>query len=114
VPGCTARHFLEIHHIVHWLDGGRTDTDNLLMLCPHHHRLHHGGRLAISGNADVPDGVVFTDRAGRPIRPSGAQPIPPAGPPPPPTSVYQHPTGERLDTRWLALKGPPVPSAAVA
>jgi hypothetical protein len=29
VPGCDTRHGLEIHHIVHWEDGGPTDTPNL-------------------------------------------------------------------------------------
>jgi hypothetical protein len=118
VPGCTARHFLEVHHIIHWLAGGLTDTENLVSLCPHHHRLHHRGRLGISGNADAADGdadaVVFTDHSGRPIRPSGARPIPPAGPPPPPTGVYRHPTGERLDPSWLALRVPETSRAAVA
>ena len=34
VPGCTADRFVEIHHVAHWLDGGPTDTSNLLSLCP--------------------------------------------------------------------------------
>ena len=29
VPGCTADRFVEIHHIIHWLDGGPTDAWNL-------------------------------------------------------------------------------------
>ncbi len=61
VPGC-GRHHVEIHHIVHWLDGGPTNTWNLVALCPHHHRLHHRGLLHITGNADRPDGLVFADR----------------------------------------------------
>ena len=40
-PGCRARHFLEVHHIVHWDDGGRTDLINLRLLCDHHHRWAH-------------------------------------------------------------------------
>jgi hypothetical protein len=40
-PGCTARHFLEIHHIVHWNDGGATTLSNLKLLCSHHHRASH-------------------------------------------------------------------------
>ncbi|MBW8750671.1 MAG: DUF222 domain-containing protein, partial [Propionibacteriales bacterium] len=31
------------HHIEHWVDGGPTSLDNLILLCGHHHRLiHHG------------------------------------------------------------------------
>ena len=40
-PGCRARHFLQVHHIVHWDDGGRTDLINLRLLCDHHHRWSH-------------------------------------------------------------------------
>ena len=32
------------HHIWHWSNGGPTCLSNLVLLCPHHHRLiHHGG-----------------------------------------------------------------------
>jgi hypothetical protein len=40
-PGCGARRFTEAHHIVWWRDGGRTDLDNLLLICSFHHRLVH-------------------------------------------------------------------------
>jgi hypothetical protein len=104
-----------VHHIVHWLDGGVTDTFNLICLCPHHHRLHHRGRLGICGNADAPDGVIFTNAHGRPIAQTGAEPIPPSGPPPPPTGTYRHPSGERLDTRWFEFhRSPPAASASRA
>ncbi len=39
-PGCgavSAR--CEAHHIVPWWAGGRTDLDNLALLCPHHHKI---------------------------------------------------------------------------
>lgn len=42
-PGCTARHYVDAHHIRHWADGGETRLDNLLLLCRHHHRLVHEG-----------------------------------------------------------------------
>ncbi|MEV4320576.1 DUF222 domain-containing protein [Actinocrispum sp. NPDC049592] len=29
------------HHIVHWRNHGPTKVDNLVLLCPHHHRLVH-------------------------------------------------------------------------
>jgi hypothetical protein len=40
-PGCGARRFTEVHHIVWWRHGGRTDLDNLLLICSFHHRLVH-------------------------------------------------------------------------
>ncbi|PRQ10283.1 hypothetical protein C1Y63_12335, partial [Corynebacterium sp. 13CS0277] len=42
-PGCTKAHgLLEAHHLKRWADGGRTDLDNLVMLCPKHHKLNEG------------------------------------------------------------------------
>ena len=107
VPGCGHNRWLQVHHIVHWEDGGATDTANLLALCARHHRLHHRGGLGIAGDADEPDGVVFTDARGRRLTGCG-RPAPP-GPelgaavarlqlqP----ATYGHPSGERLDTRWI-------------
>ena len=31
----------EAHHVEHWLDGGRTDLSNLVLLCHAHHHDHH-------------------------------------------------------------------------
>lgn len=44
-PGCTRRpNRTHAHHIRHWVDGGPTDPDNLVLLCRyHHHLVHHGG-----------------------------------------------------------------------
>ncbi|HEX6232490.1 MAG TPA: DUF222 domain-containing protein [Jiangellaceae bacterium] len=44
-PGCTRpAPWCIAHHIVHWADGGRTDLDNLVLLCTWHHTVvhHHG------------------------------------------------------------------------
>ncbi len=106
VPGCSHDRHLEVHHIIHWTGDGPTDTWNLITLCSHHHRLHHRGRLGISGNADEPDSLVFTDHLGRVITPSGARPRPPTGPPPPIAGRYEHPLGERLDPHWVDLTPP--------
>ncbi|MEU5847695.1 HNH endonuclease signature motif containing protein [Saccharopolyspora shandongensis] len=38
----------EAHHIQHWVDGGATDLDNLVMLCAHHHRTLHNQRWDIT------------------------------------------------------------------
>jgi hypothetical protein len=48
-PGCRTRFFLEVHHIIHWEDGGPTDMVNLITYCSHHHRsLHENGGAATS------------------------------------------------------------------
>ena len=40
-PGCERQTFLHAHHVRHWLWGGRTDIENLVLLCGFHHRLLH-------------------------------------------------------------------------
>ncbi len=102
VPGCTNDRFVEIHHIIHWLEGGPTDTWNLVSLCPRHHRLHHQGRLGIAGNADDGLGVAFTDSIGRAIGPNGP-PRPPGGELPRPEAPYRPPLGGRVDYAWVGL-----------
>ena len=42
-PGCTHDRFLHGHHMQHWLHGGKTNVDNLVLLCTHHHHLFHEG-----------------------------------------------------------------------
>ncbi len=64
-PGCKHTH-LEIHHVVWWSLGGKTDLDQLVGLCTRCHHLLHRGRLHITGNAV--DGFRFTNRSGRPLR----------------------------------------------
>jgi len=63
-PGCVERRYVEAHHVVHWVDGGRTDLDNLLLLCwRHHHAVHEGGyTIRFAGRALTvwrPDGTVL-------------------------------------------------------
>lgn len=105
VPGCGSR-FVEVHHVVHREDGGTHEVSNLACLCPRHHRMHHHGRLGIVGDADVPDGLEFTDHLGRPMRPGSAA-RPPTGPPPSPPEPYRHPSGERLDPTAVCFNSPP-------
>jgi len=71
-PGCASTAFVQIHHVIHWVDLGPTDTPNLVSLCPHHHDRHHAGDFDIRGDADLPDGLTFTNRRGHPIRPAPA------------------------------------------
>ncbi len=107
VPGCGHDRYVEVHHIVHWNSGGRTDTPNLICLCAAHHRLHHQGKLGIEGDADTKNGITFTDADGRDLAESGARPKPPGAPPPPIEGTYQHPIGGRLDTRSLYFNDDP-------
>jgi hypothetical protein len=67
-PGCTHTRWLQAHHIRHWLHGGGTDVDNLVMLCAFHHRLVHdrGFRILRRG----PD-LLFTTPSGQPVPPAG-------------------------------------------
>ena len=51
-PGCSNKRFVHGHHIEHWLHGGRTSLDNLVMLCSFHHRLIHEGGFSIRLAAD--------------------------------------------------------------
>lgn len=42
VRGCRRRPAqCQAHHVRHWLDGGATDLDNLVLLCHAHHHDHH-------------------------------------------------------------------------
>jgi len=43
IAGCTSRYRLQAHHIIRWVDGGRTDAENLTTVCWfHHHVVIHG------------------------------------------------------------------------
>lgn len=73
VPGCAVHYDrCKLHHIVWWRDGGRTDLDNLLPVCRHHHtRLHADGwEISLGSNRElvirIPDGNVM--RTGPPRR----------------------------------------------
>ena len=57
-PGCGHTRFLHGHHVQHWLAGGPTRLDNLVLLCSRHHRLLHEGGCFIERTADGP-GLVF-------------------------------------------------------
>ncbi len=90
-PGCTSTH-VECHHLIHWANGGPTDTRNLTSLCSFHHDGHHAADFTISGDANDPRGLTFTTRHGHPIRPGPTfttpaslqpQPAPQADPPQP-------------------------------
>ncbi|MBW0116960.1 HNH endonuclease signature motif containing protein, partial [Pseudonocardia abyssalis] len=69
--GCTQNRHLHAHHVVHWLRAGRTDLDNLVLLCGFHHTLIHerGFGIRKSGSGWVslrPDGTPVPT-AGEPL-----------------------------------------------
>ncbi|HJX44270.1 MAG TPA: DUF222 domain-containing protein, partial [Geodermatophilus sp.] len=45
--GCHApTSWCDVHHLVHWIDGGDTSLDNSALLCERHHtKVHHGYRV---------------------------------------------------------------------
>jgi uncharacterized protein DUF222/HNH endonuclease len=79
-PGCGTRRFTQAHHITWWEQGGRTDLDNLVLVCFFHHKLVHEYGWALSRDQDGtvswfhPDGTRYR-----------------AGPAPPRESIEQQP-----------------------
>ncbi len=66
-PGCTRPPVMgHAHHIRHWINGGPTSLENLVLLCGHHHRtIHHTPwqvRLAADGRPEF----LPPPKAGRP------------------------------------------------
>lgn len=67
-PGCDQRAFLQAHHIIHWVDGGLTITENMALVCGKHHRaVHEGGCIMMrskTGELVVysPDGRRFDNQ----------------------------------------------------
>ncbi|WP_097193460.1 HNH endonuclease signature motif containing protein [Blastococcus aggregatus] len=45
--GCDApSYWCDVHHVIHWIDGGETCLDNGALLCERHHtKVHHGFRI---------------------------------------------------------------------
>lgn len=55
-PGCGSRLRTHAHHIIHWAHGGETAMDNLVLLCPFHHRtVHEGGWRVEMDERGVPN-----------------------------------------------------------
>ena len=47
-PGCGTPHGLQAHHVRHWIYGGHTAPNNLVLLCSRHHHTHHDGEFQIT------------------------------------------------------------------
>lgn len=67
MPGCTVPYArCKLHHVIWWRHGGRTDLDNLLPVCTHHHTRIHDAGWEVSLGPDrtltirFPDGTVHT------------------------------------------------------
>ena len=69
-PGCTNAVFTEPHHLHWWIRGGKTDLENLALLCKYHHGLVHSKGWNVSGDANGE--IVFVGPSGRALtsRPS--------------------------------------------
>ena len=126
-PGCGSRMRTHAHHITPWAEGGNTNMNNLVLLCPFHHRaVHEGGWRVEMDERGVP-GFLSPLGARMPVAPaapdvSGLVPRKapadlPAEPPASPTQDFglahwhghhriDPPTGstlwqgERLDLNW--------------
>ncbi len=101
-PGCieTRPERLHAHHLVSWLHGGRTDIDNLVLLCDRCHGLVHDLDLTLHRSpaglrAHTSEGAaVWTLLApgdGEPADPGTAPELPP----------YWRANGERMDLRHV-------------
>lgn len=105
-PGCLAMHHLEAHHLDHWIDGGSTDADRMIMLCPFHHDEHHRGAFVMVGDPTRPGGVTFTARDGTKLRPDFRAHTPT----PSPVSPYSGPTNEKLQLSLVRFDPHPQPA----
>jgi Domain of unknown function (DUF222) len=79
-PGCTYTEFTDVHHVVHWLNGGLTAVPNLVTLCDQHHRAVHELGWKMSGDANAlltfrsPTGRVTTSMPSPTFTPARAGP----------------------------------------
>ena len=74
MPGCDRAHGLHAHHIRHWSQGGRTDLDNLTLLCEQHHRFVHDDGWRLRRRRD--GALIIRDRNGHIVLPLPARASP--------------------------------------
>ena len=81
-PGCTIpARWTQVHHTVHWRDGGPTDRWSLILLCDAHHHAAHDGHWTITLHA--PGHItVRTRQPGDPYYEIKIKTPPPSGDPP--------------------------------
>lgn len=86
-PGCNIPAAgCDAHHANHWLDGGKTEPDNLVLLCWHHHHLLHEQHWSIKPLGAGHFTLKTPDGDERHMRPPLIGAAPPTSPPPPATS----------------------------
>jgi len=99
---CDATRRLHAHHVIHWLDGGPTELDNLVSVCHfHHHSVHGGGWDVVTdewGNFTFIDPAGFEHRVPKlNIKSAGVMPTLENGPAEPLAA-----SGERADIPFVA------------
>lgn len=68
--GCVRTTHLEAHHIRSWAAGGKTDLDNMILLCRLHHMAIHDAGFSIAQAAEFRAATphwIFADPSGRPL-----------------------------------------------
>lgn len=100
---CGSASWLEVHHIVHWIDGGPTDPSNLITLCRSCHQRHHRGEIVVSGDPTRPgdpDAIRITNQHGVSLRRTPT----PTPPDQLPIGRYRPPLGEKMQWDWLTFE----------
>ncbi len=111
-PGCTNTRLLHAHHIQHWAKGGRTDPDNLVLLCLRHHRFVHEAKWELRGNPNKalefirPNGTILRSNV-PPRRNRAPSERPGAAPEPEPRGSPKRPHGEARELRRLPNRDGP-------
>ena len=97
-PGCSAKR-CDAHHIDHWMDGGPTSLDNLVLLCRRHHRLVHEGGFTLRWRPDRT--IAFFYPSGSELRVAPPQPRLDIGHPLAPTTARLAAQGIVITSRTL-------------
>ena len=66
-PGCHRVSHLDAHHVRHWVNGGPTDLDNLVLLCRRHHVAIHEEGFTVSSATGIDSDWQFHRPDGIPI-----------------------------------------------
>lgn len=113
-PGCTATRFVEVHHLTPWSQGGGTDFETNVSLCPHHHDELHRGEYTITGDPTRRDGLTVRNRRGllvgavpRPRSPGDPRDPAARSEPAPYPAPYPGLTDERLQLSWFNFASAP-------